>query len=67
MCPEAKIPRRKIKLLVVERIIGDMHLAIATNKLALRVKNDGSVVVKASSAALEERCDQTDPQIRRLL
>jgi len=44
-----------------------MHLAIATRDFAPGVQNDGRIMVEAGRTTLEDRCDQRDPEIRRLL
>ena len=64
---EAEIPGREVELLVVERIVRDVHLAIAPGELAGFVEDDGGVVVEAGRAALEERDDERDPEICGLL
>ncbi len=57
---KTQIPGREIELLVVERIIGDMHLSIATRDLTPSVQHDGRIVVETGRTTLEERRDQRD-------
>ena len=61
---EAQIAGREIKLLVVERIVGDVHLAVEAQQRAIGVEHRRRVVIKAGGAALEERSDDDDAQIR---
>src|SRR6185295_1057899 len=53
---EAKVARREIKLLVVKRIVGDMHLAI----LAVSVYDHSRVVVNTGGAPFKERSKDDD-------
>src|SRR5208283_2112045 len=57
---EAQIAGREIKLLVVKRIIGDVHLAVGPAQHAIRIENRGGVVIKARRTFLEERRNQHD-------
>jgi hypothetical protein len=50
----------EIKLLVIERIIRDVHLAIDTRQRPIRVDHDGGVVVQAGRTPLEKRRDDDD-------
>jgi hypothetical protein len=54
-CLKAEIAGREVILLVIKRIVGDVHLAVDAGDLAVGVKRDGSVVVKAGCSALKER------------
>ena len=54
---EAQIARREIELLVVERIVGDVHLAVDAQQRAVGVEHGGRVVIQPGGAALEERRD----------
>jgi hypothetical protein len=51
---EAEISRREMEFLVVERIVGDMHLPIATGDFSSAVQDDRRVVVEARGTTLEE-------------
>ncbi len=62
---EAQIARREIELLVVERVVGDVHLAVEAAQGAIGVQDRGGVVVDAGGAALEQRCDDHYAQIAR--
>ncbi len=59
---EAEIAWSEIKLLVVERVVGNMHLAIDAGDVVWRggfvVENGGGVVVEPGRAAFEEARDQ---------
>src|SRR5208337_3714776 len=57
---EAEIAGREIKLFVVKRIVGNVHLAVDAAERAVRIEDHGSIVVEARSALLEERRDQHD-------
>jgi hypothetical protein len=62
---EAEVAGRKVKLLVVERVVGDVHLAVDAGDLAglggFVVQHGNGVVVEAGGAALEQAGDQRDP------
>src|SRR5262249_38813184 len=55
---ESEIAGSEIKLFVVKRIVGNMHLPIDAALDTIGVEEDGSVVVKAGRAFLEERGNQ---------
>ena len=57
---EAEIARGEVILLVVERIVGDVHLAVEAEQRAVRVEDHRGVVIDARRALLEERGDQDD-------
>ena len=61
---EAKIAGREVELLVVQRIVGNVHLAIDRGDVVRRgagvVQNGGRVVIQPRSAALEERGDDNE-------
>ena len=54
---KSKIARREVKLFVIQRIIGNMHFAIFTEQLSVRVDDCGRVVIKPGAAPLKKRCD----------
>ena len=54
---ETEIARGEVKLLVIERVIRDVHLAILAEQLAVGADDRGGVVVEAGGALLEERGD----------
>ncbi len=60
---EAEIARREVELLVVQRIVGDVHLAIDARQLAARVDDGRGVVIDARRAPLEQRRDDGDLQL----
>jgi hypothetical protein len=55
---KAEIAGREIKFLVVERIVGDVHLAVDAAERAIRVEDCGCVVIETGGTLLEERRDQ---------
>src|ERR1041384_4711110 len=59
-CPKAEIPRGEVKLLVIRRIIGDVHLAVSTKRSSVRVNYYGAVVINPRCAALENRSNHGD-------
>ena len=67
-CAETEIARSEVELLVVERIVGDVHLAVDAGDVIGRgtrvVEHGGGVVVEAGGAALEEDGDQRDFLLR---
>ena len=60
---EAQIAGREIKFLVVERVVGDVHLAVDAEQRAVGVDHRGGVVIEAGGAALEERGDDDHAQL----
>ena len=54
---EAEIARREVVLLVVERIVGDVHLAVEAEQRAVGVEDGGRVVIEPGGAPLEQRRD----------
>src|SRR5207253_1637966 len=46
---KTEVARREIKLLVIQRIVRDVHLAIFPEKSSVRVNNCGRVVINASA------------------
>ena len=59
---EPQVSRREVKLLVVKRVVGDMHLAIDRSDIVRRggsvVENRSGIVIKAGCAALKQACNQ---------
>ena len=51
---EAQVAGREVILLVVERIVGDVHLAIHAADFAVAADNDGGVVIEPGRTPLEE-------------
>src|SRR5205814_3424814 len=56
-CSKSEIARREVKLLVIQRIVGNMHFAIFTEQLPIRVDDCSRVVIETGTASLEKRCD----------
>ncbi len=54
-CLEAEVAGREIELLVIKRIVRDVHLAIEALGAAIGVKNDGGVVIETARASLKDR------------
>src|SRR5262245_21324347 len=52
---KTKISRCEIKLLMVERIVRNMHLAVLTEIASVGIEEGGGIVVDARSPALEQR------------
>src|SRR5262249_30407320 len=57
---EAKIAGCEVELLVVKRVVGNVHLAIFPEEAAVGVKHGAGVVIYAGCAALEKRSDDYD-------
>ena len=62
---EAEVAGREVVLLVVERVVGDVHLAIEAAERAVGVEDDRRVVVDPGRAALEDRADDDHPGLSR--
>src|SRR5208283_5406876 len=60
---ESKITLRKVELLVIQRVVGNVHLAIDAQDFAACVDDGRCVVVNPGSAALEQRSDDCDRQL----
>src|SRR5262249_52107030 len=58
---EADVARREVVLLVVERIVGDVHLAVAAGDGSVGVDEHRGVVKHAFGALLEQTGDHHDP------
>jgi len=54
---ETGVAGGEIKLLVVERVVGDVHLAVDAHDLAVRADDGGGVVIKTGGATFKERRD----------
>ena len=57
---EPEVARREIELLVVQRVVRDVHLAVDAQQGAVGVDDGGGVVVEAFGPLLEERRDDDD-------
>ena len=62
---EAQVARREVELLVVERVVGDVHLAVEAQQRAVGVEDDGRVVIEPRRPPLEERADDHDAGLLR--
>src|SRR5437867_2532564 len=51
---KAEIAGREVELFVIERIIGNVHLAIASNETPISINHDRCVVIHARCAPLKE-------------
>jgi hypothetical protein len=52
--PESSVSRGEVELLVEQRIIRDMHLAVDSQQGSIGIDDHGGVVVKAFSTFFEE-------------
>ncbi len=59
----AQVPGREVELLVVERVVGDVHLPVDAGETAVDVVHGRGVVVEPGRAALEDRADDHDLQL----
>ena len=57
---EAEVAGGEVELLVVERVVGDVHFAVEARDAAVGLEDGGGVVVEAWRTALEERGDDDD-------
>ena len=57
---EAEVAGGEVELLVVERVVGDVHLAVGVGDAAVFFDGDGGVVIEAGGAAFEEAGDEDD-------
>src|SRR5262249_15863373 len=55
---KSQVARSEVKLLVVERVIRNMHLAVFPEECSVGVKNRTGVVIDAGSAPFEQGNDQ---------
>ena len=62
---EAEVAGREVELLVEERVVRDVHLAVAAQQLAVGVDDHRGVVVDARGAPLEQRRDDHDALFAR--
>src|SRR5439155_1838616 len=64
---EPGVARREVVLLVVERVVGDVHLPVETAERPVGVEDHRGVVVDAGGAALEDGADDDDRELAREL
>ena len=62
---EAEVAGREVELLVEERVVRDVHLAVQAERARRRVEDDRGVVVEARRAPLEERRDDRHARFLR--
>ena len=62
---KAQVAGREVVLLVVQRIIRNVHLAVEAEQGTIGIKNRGRVVIDARGAPLEQGGDQHDVQLPR--
>ena len=60
---EPQIARGEVELLVVGRIIRDVHLTIDACNGTVFLKNDSRVMIKSCSTTLKEGCDDHHPKL----
>src|SRR5262249_21337072 len=57
---EPEVTGREVKLLVKERIVGDVHLAVHSEQFATRINHYCRIVIETRSATFKERRDDHD-------
>ncbi len=62
---EPQVARREIKFFVIERVVGNVHLAVFSREGAVGIEHDRRVVVDAGGAALEQRADDDHAEAAR--
>src|SRR6185436_20826271 len=62
---EVRVTRSEIKLLVEQRIIGDVHLPICAEQRAIGIDHRGGVPVHAGRLPLEDRYDNYHLELTR--
>ena len=60
--PEAQVSGREIELLIEERIVRDVHLAVGAGNAAVRLQDHGGIVINAGRTALKQRKHQHNAQ-----
>ena len=61
----AQVAGGEVELLVVKRVVGNVHLAIEPAQSTVRVEECGGVVVDARGALLEQGSDEYDAKLLR--
>src|SRR5437667_75538 len=51
---KTQIARRKIKLFIIEWVIGNVHLAVFSEERSIGIQHGAGIVINAGSAALEK-------------
>ena len=59
---EAEVTGREVEFLVVGRVVGDVHLAVASGDFAVFFNHHGRVVVEAGAPFFEQACHQHHAQ-----
>ena len=54
---EAQVARCEIKLFVIQRVVGNVHLSVTTRFASIRIEDHGCIVVDTRGATLKERSD----------
>ena len=62
---KAHIARREVELLIISRIVGDVHLAILARNRAILFQDDGRIMIQTRCAALKEGYDEHDAVLPR--
>src|SRR5580658_601361 len=62
---KTKVSRSEIKLFIVERIVGNVHLAVEAAERTVTVEDRGRVVVNAGGPLLKQRGDQHHSVVSR--
>ena len=59
---KAEVAGREIEFLVVQRVVGNVHLAVDAEQRAVGVNDGGGVVIEPGGALLEQRGDDDDAE-----
>ena len=62
---EMSIAGREVVLLVEQRVVGDVHLAVHAHQRSIRVDDRGGVAIDAGRLPLEDRDDDNDLELAR--
>src|SRR3954465_14958009 len=62
---EAEVPGGEVKLLVIERIVGNVHLAIEPEDLAVGIDHHRCIVINAPCAFLKDGGNDRDLRLLR--
>ena len=62
---EAQVTGSEVKLFEIERVVGDVHLAVDPDERPIGVDHRRGIVIHASRAPLKQRCDDDDLQLTR--
>ena len=60
---ESEVARREVELLVIGRVVGDMHFAVFPGNASVAIYHHCCVVVESWCATLEEGCHDDNSQL----